>query len=55
MSARLRPATTAAACIGSDRNRSVTPLSASWLTAVMVVSSPNSIVTANIPGSRNSR
>jgi hypothetical protein len=51
----VRPATTADGAIGIERNRSVIPRAASVLTATMVVSMPNSMVSANIPGMRNSR
>jgi hypothetical protein len=54
MSAMHRPDTTAAELIGSDRNRSVTPLSLSWVTAVIVPSSPNSIARVKMPGTRSS-
>ena len=54
MSAAARPAMTAAAVMGMERNRSVTPLAASALTAVRVAPIPNTIVTANMPG-RGSR
>ena len=47
-----RPSTTAAELIGSDRNRSVTPLAASALTAVIVDSNPKSIAMVKIPGIR---
>ena len=52
MSAMHRPSATAAGLIGSDRNRSVTPLAASALTAVIVDSSPKSIAMVKIPGIR---
>ena len=52
MSAMHRPSTTAAELIGSDRNRSVTPLAASALTAVIVDSNPKSIAMVKIPGIR---
>ncbi len=55
MSATPRPATTAERAIGMDRNRSVTPLAASVVTATMVASRPKSMVRANMPGIRNSR
>ena len=54
MSAMHRPSTTAAELIGNDRNRSVTPLSLSWVTAVIVPSSPNSIASAKMPGTSSS-
>ncbi len=38
----------------SDRNRSVMPRLESSVIAVIVPSRPNSIVTANMPGSRKS-
>ena len=40
--------------MGIERNRSVTPLSASWVTAIIVSPAPNAIVMTNIPGIRNS-
>ena len=55
MSAALRPSTTADCDIGIDRNRSVTPLAASAVTAVNVASRPKTIVRAKMPGMRNSR
>ena len=54
-SASPRPATTAPVAMGMARKRSVTPRAASAATAVMVVSSPNSMAMTNIPGTRNSR
>src|SRR5260221_13902361 len=39
----------------TDRFRSVTPLEASVVTAIMVVSRPKSMVVANMPGIRNSK
>jgi hypothetical protein len=54
-SATARPASGADAAIGIERNRSVTPFAASAVTAATVDSRPNSIVIANMPGSRNSR
>ncbi len=55
MSAALRPTTTADGPIGIDRKRSVMPLSASVMTAIMVASRPNTMVRAKMPGIRNSR
>ena len=55
MSAMPRPATTAERAMGMARNRSVTPLAASVVTAIMVASTPNSMLRANMPGIRNSR
>jgi hypothetical protein len=55
MSAPALPTTTADGAIGIERNRSVTPFCASVLTAIIVPSSPNAIVIANMPGRRNSR
>src|SRR5215207_11477852 len=55
MSAMLRPATTADGAMGMERKRSVTPLAASLETESMVLSGPNAMVMANIPGMRNSR
>ena len=55
MSAVLRPSTTADCDIGIERNRSVTPLAMSSLMAMYVDSMPKTIVSANMPGIRNSR
>ena len=52
MSAPARPSGTATLLIGSERNRSVMPRLASSATALIVVSTPNIIASANIPGSR---
>ena len=54
MSVMLRPRTTAPEAIGIERNRSVTPFSASTETAVIVSPMPNAMAMTNIPGSRNS-
>ena len=54
MSDTARPRSTEAADIGIERNRSVTPLSASWVTAIIVSPVPNAIVITNMPGIRNS-
>jgi hypothetical protein len=55
MSATQRPRTAAEALIGSDRKRSVTPLAASVVMAIIVVSKSKSMVVANMPGIRNSK
>ena len=55
MSARQRPATTAEGAIGSDRNRSVMPRAVSVTTAVIVASTPKTMASASIPGTRKSR
>ena len=54
MSRTLRPTSTADGAIGIDRKRSSTPLPRSWVTATIVDSSPNAMVSANIPGTRYS-
>ena len=54
MSAMLRPATTAMPEIGSERKRSVMPLSASTATSCMVAPMPKAVNCANRPGIRNS-
>jgi hypothetical protein len=51
-SAPARPRTTALDEIGIERKRSVTPFCESVDIAVIVPSSPKSIVSANIPGRR---
>ena len=55
MSAAARPAMTAEAAMGRERNRSVTPRAASALTADRVAPIPNTMVMANMPGMRKSR
>ena len=51
-SARARPRATEALAIGRDRKRSVMPRFESSAIAVIVDSRPNSIASANMPGSR---
>ena len=46
---------TAGVAMGIDRNRSVIPRAASALTADKVAPIPNTMVMANMPGTRNSR
>ena len=50
MSATARPATTATEDIGIERKRSVTPLAASVVIAIIVASRPKSMVRTNMPG-----
>jgi hypothetical protein len=52
MSAPTRPSATDALPIGMERNRSVMPLRASLAIAVAVVSTPNIMLSASMPGSR---
>ena len=54
MSARVRPASTAARAIGSERKRSIRPLWTSSLSPSAVTKPPKAIVCTTIPGSRNS-
>lgn len=54
MSAALRPTRTAPGTIGMERKRSMTPLPRSWVTASIVLSRPKAMVSASIPGTRNS-
>ena len=54
-SATLRPTTTADDAIGIERNRSVTPRATSFLIAWKVPSRPKTMVSASVPGIRNSR
>ncbi len=49
MSAAARPTSTADACMGIERKRSVTPLAASVTIAAKVVSMPKNMVMANMP------
>ena len=52
MSAAARPPRTATPLIGSERSRFVIPRPASFVTALIVDSRPNSMASANIPGIR---
>lgn len=52
MSAAERPTSTAPLTIGIDLNRSITPLLRSCVTASIVASSPNAMVSASMPGTR---
>ncbi len=52
MSAALRPTSTAPGAIGIERNRSMTPLPRSWVTASIVLSRPKAMVSASMPGTR---
>jgi hypothetical protein len=54
-SAVVRPSTTATRDMGSDRNRSITPLPRSFAIPIVVKKTLNATVWAKIPAIRNSR
>ena len=54
MSEKVRPASTAARAIGSERNRSIRPLWTSSFSPSAVTNPPNAMFCTMIPGIRNS-
>ena len=54
MSENVRPASTAARAIGSERKRSISPLWTSSLSPSAVTNPPNAMFCTMIPGIRNS-
>jgi len=55
MSPRIAPASGAQRAIGSDWNRSNTPVATSWLSIMPVPSVANTTESTRIPGSENCR